>query len=80
MKKKKRWIKSAIGKEGKGALHRNLDVPEGEKIPAEKMEEAAHSENPTIRRQAALAKTLKAMHKKPSASKMMAGMYGSKKK
>lgn len=43
----------------RGALHRELGVPEGEKIPAAKLEKAAHSDNPTLRRRAALAKTLK---------------------
>lgn len=55
---KKKWIKKAVG-ENKGALHRALGVPEGEKIPAGKMAKAAHSKDPTIRKEAALAKTLK---------------------
>jgi len=48
----------------KGALHRQLGVPEGEKIPAGKLQAAAHSENPTLRRRAVLAETLKGMHHK----------------
>lgn len=51
------WISGAI--KGPGALHRALGVPEGEKIPAKKLNRAAHSDNPRLRRQAALAKTLK---------------------
>lgn len=58
---KKRWIQNAIGHPG--ALHEALHVPEGEKIPAGKMQKALHSENPRIRRMANLAKTLKRMHK-----------------
>jgi hypothetical protein len=43
-------------------LHRELGVPEGQKIPAKKLAAAAHSDNPTLRRRANLAKTLKGMH------------------
>lgn len=56
----KNWIKGAI--KHPGALHRSLGVPEGQKIPASKMAAAAHSKNPTTRKRAALAKTLKGMH------------------
>lgn len=54
---KKKWIKAAT--ENKGALHRHLGVPEGEKIPAKKLKKALHSSNSTIRKEANLAKTLK---------------------
>ena len=40
----------------KGALHRALGVPEGEKIPEKKHEAAAHSKNPHVRKMEALAK------------------------
>lgn len=43
----------------RGALHRALHVPEGEKIPAKKMEQAIHSKNPHVRKMAQTAKTLK---------------------
>ena len=56
-----KWISGAI--HHPGALHRQLGVPEGEKIPAAKLEKAAHSENPTLRRRANLAKTLAGFHK-----------------
>lgn len=55
-----KWIQGAI--KHKGALHRALGVPEGEKIPAKKMAKAAHSDNPRVRKMAGLAKTLKKMH------------------
>lgn len=55
----KHWIAGAI--KHPGALHRDLGVPEGEKIPAKKMAAARHSSNPTIRRRAALARTLGGM-------------------
>jgi hypothetical protein len=46
----------------KGALHKSLHVPEGEPIPAKKLEKASNSENPTLARRANLAKTLKGLH------------------
>jgi len=54
------WIAGAI--KHKGALHRELGVPEGEKIPAKKLEKASHSSNPTLAKRANLAKTLKKFH------------------
>lgn len=55
-----------LGKAGsfsvkKGALHRALGVPAGEKIPAAKLAAASHSKNPHVRRMAASAKGFKAM-------------------
>lgn len=45
----------------KGALHRSLHVPEGEKIPQAKIEKAEYSKNPTLRKRAYLAETLKGL-------------------
>lgn len=56
-----KWIKKAIKHPGK--LHRELGVPQGEKIPAKKLAKAEHSKNTTIRREANLAKTLKKLRK-----------------
>ena len=56
------WIAKAVGKHP-GALHRALHVPIGEDIPAKKLTKAEHSSNPTVRRRANLAKTLKGLHK-----------------
>lgn len=53
----KDWIAGAT--KNKGALHRNLNVPPNEKIPAAKLQAAKNSRNPTIRKEAALAMTLK---------------------
>ena len=53
----KYFIKDAIKHSGK--LHRELGVPEGKKIPAKKLDKATHSKNPTIRKEANLAETLK---------------------
>ena len=69
----KHWIKNAIGK-NKGALHRHLNVPEGEKIPPEKIAAAKHSKNPTVRREAALAHTLSGMHKKKKETPTRSGL------
>jgi len=59
---KTKWIQSAI--KHPGALHKALHVPAGEKIPAKKLEKAAHSDNPKLAKQANLAKTLSRMHRK----------------
>ena len=55
------WIAGAIKK--KGALHKSLGVPSGQKIPASKIDAAAHSSDTTLRKRAILAKTLKKFHK-----------------
>lgn len=59
--KPKHWIAGAI--KHPGALHKELHVPQGQKIPEKKLEKAEHSSNPTLRKRANLAKTLKGMHK-----------------
>lgn len=42
-----------------GKLHREIGVPVGEKIPAEKLRAATHSSNPEIKRDAIRAETMK---------------------
>lgn len=64
---KKNWIKGAI--KHPGALHKSLGVPESEKIPAKKLAAAKNSSNPTTRKRAALAETLKKMHRNKRLSK-----------
>jgi hypothetical protein len=54
----KNWIKGAIKKPGQ--LHRDLGVPQGQKIPPAKIEAAAKGSGKTAQR-ARLAKTLKKM-------------------
>ena len=54
---KDKWIAKAV-ENGKGKLHEHLHVAKGEKIPDKKMDKAEHSKNPTIRKEANLAKTL----------------------
>lgn len=55
----KNWIAGAI--KHPGALHKKLGVPEGEKIPASKLNAAAKAGG-TEGKEARLAKTLKGMH------------------
>lgn len=57
----KNWIQGAI--KHPGALHKELGVPEGKKIPAKKLDAAAKKGGIEGKR-ANLAKTLKKMHKK----------------
>lgn len=59
----KKWIQSALKPSSKGKLHKELNVPEGKKIPAKKLEKAEHSKNPTLRKRAVLAETLKKLSK-----------------
>ena len=55
----KNWIKGAI--KHPGALHKELGVPQGQKIPAAKLAEAA-KKGGTEGKRARLAETLKKMH------------------
>lgn len=55
--KKEQWIQGAI--KHPGALHKQLHVPEGKKIPETKLRKAEHSKNPLLRHRASLAATLK---------------------
>jgi hypothetical protein len=57
----KKWIQKMHMK--KGALHESLGVPEGKKIPEKKLVKAEHSKNPTTKKRAQLAETLKKMKK-----------------
>ena len=61
IKKHGKWIQAAI--KHPGALHKELGVPAGQKIPAKKLAKATHSKNPTLARRARLAETLKGLHK-----------------
>ena len=60
MKKHGKWIQAAIGKPG--ALHRELGVPAGEKIPAKKLARAAKAPG-VLGKRARLAETLKGFKK-----------------
>jgi len=49
------WIKEAVNPGKKGALHSALAVPQGETIPLKRVQAAAQSTNPTLRREAQFA-------------------------
>lgn len=82
--RKEKFIQKAIKKPG--ALHKELDVPQGEKIPKSKLEAAAKKGNTKLAKRARLALTLeklphrgakkttngKTAAKKPTARKMAA--------
>lgn len=53
----KNWIADAVKKPGQ--LHRDLGVPQGEKIPAGKLTAAEHSSNPKVRQRAHFAENVK---------------------
>lgn len=66
--KEKQKTRVDLGKKGsftvrKGALHRALGVPEGQKLGQSRIDAALHSKNPETRREAASAKGLTAMRK-----------------
>lgn len=56
------WIKDAINPAHKGALHKELHVPKGKKIPMSKIKKAEHSKSPLLRKRAVLAATLRKFH------------------
>jgi hypothetical protein len=56
-----KWIQKAVKKPG--ALHKSLGVPKAEKIPTAKLKKAEKSKNPTLRKRAVLAETLKKIRK-----------------
>lgn len=48
----------------KGGLHRALGVPEGQAIPADKLEAAKNSTNEHVKKMAAFAHTMSGFHHK----------------
>jgi len=66
MAEKEKWIQKAVSK-NPGALHRELGVPEGKKIPEKLLKKAEHSKNPTEAKRARLAETLKSLPRKTGA-------------
>lgn len=57
---KKNWIAGAIGKPG--ALHKQMGIPQGQKIPAKKLASAA-TKGGVLGKRARLAETLKGFNK-----------------
>lgn len=64
------WIEGAI--KHPGALHKELHVPEGKKIPEKKLEKAAHAGGKEGKR-ARLAETLKGLHRADGGSAVATG-------
>lgn len=62
LKMANKWIKGAI--KHPGSLRKTLKVKKGEKIPAKKLEASTKSKNPTTRKRANLAKTLRRLAKR----------------
>jgi hypothetical protein len=61
-KKDKNWIQSAIKKPG--SLRKTAGVKKGKKISSKELTKLSKSKNPTTRKRANLAKTLKGFRKK----------------
>lgn len=61
MAAKKGWRKKSDFKPGgeKGKLHRELGISTSKTIPAKRLEAAAHSDRPEVRRDAIRAETMK---------------------
>lgn len=57
------WIAAAVSKH-KGALHRELHVPQGDIIPKSKINKAEHSDNPLLAKRARLAETLSHLNRR----------------
>ena len=55
------WIQKAI--KHPGALHKQLGIASGDKIPAKKLSSAAKSKDSTMKKRAILAKTLSKFNK-----------------
>lgn len=61
MAEKKKWIPGMHLK--KGALHQQLGVPMGKKIPKSKIKKAEHSKDSLLAKRAHLAETFEGMRK-----------------
>lgn len=55
----------------RGKLHREMGIPEGRKIPKDRLRAAAHSDNPEERRDAIRAETMEKWHHGPSRRKSL---------
>lgn len=60
-----KWIQKAINPVNRGALHEQLGIPQGQKIPAKKLN-AASKKGGVLGRRARLAKTLEGFSHKGS--------------
>jgi hypothetical protein len=55
----KNWMKGAVKPANKGKLRAKLGAKPGKPIPAKKLEKAAKSKNPTLKKEAVLAETFR---------------------
>ncbi len=61
----------------KGKLHRELGIPEGQKIPKDRLRSAMNSSNPEVRRDAIRANTMEHWNhggRRPRPSGLLSGM------
>lgn len=58
------WIGKAMKPEKKGALHKELKIPEDKKIPEKVLEKTEKSKDITLKKRATVAQTLKSFKKK----------------
>jgi len=77
--KGEKWIQKAVNPAHKGDLHKALHVPQGKKIPAGKLAKATHSSNPTLKKQAVLAKTLRGLKEQDMEESAFQAAIGKKK-
>jgi hypothetical protein len=53
------WMKDSVKPANKGKLRSKLGVKGEKDIPIKKLDKAAHSKNPTLKKEAVLAKTFR---------------------
>lgn len=58
-----KWIQGAVPDSNKGLLREKLGAKKGHDIPAKKLDKASHSKNPTLRKEAIFAETMKHLRK-----------------
>jgi hypothetical protein len=63
-KPEKKWMQKVAKTMDKGALHRELKVPEGKKIPKAKLKKAAKSKDVKLKKEAVLAENFQKRKKK----------------
>jgi hypothetical protein len=75
-----RWVPKKDFHPGgeKGKLHRELGIPEDEKIPKKRLEAATHSDDPEIKRDAIRAKTMEGWKHEGSKPKHKSVLYNRK--
>lgn len=58
------WMERAFPKATKGALHRDMGIAQGKKIPAERLAKATHSSDPKERHRAQAAENAAGVRKR----------------